>query len=74
LRDQQSGGTAAGIRVHVLHRATIVIHVQSVIRMVVVIGILVVSDQVIQIAHLLRHHPRPKRNQRLPQENSQQGD
>jgi hypothetical protein len=71
LRGQQCGGTVAGIRVQVLHRATIVIHVQCVICMVVVIGILAMSDKVIQIAYLLQHRPRPKHKQRLPQKNSQ---
>jgi hypothetical protein len=57
LRGQECSGTVARIRVQVLHRTTIIIHVQGVIRVMVVVGILTMHDQVLKILNLLRHRP-----------------
>jgi len=60
----------------VFHWAAIVIHVQGMVCVVVVIGILAVRDHVIQVTSTLRYVRGAKHCQRLPQKNSQkdQGD
>jgi hypothetical protein len=53
-RGQQRGRTVTSIRMHMLHRAAIIIHVQGIVGVVVVIGILAMHNQVLQIISLLR--------------------
>ncbi len=45
-----------------LRGPTFVIHMQGVIRVVVVIGILTMHDQMLPIPNLLRHRPRTEQN------------
>jgi hypothetical protein len=60
----------------VFHWAVLVIHVQRLVCVVVVIGILAVRDHVIQVTSTLCDVRGAKHCQRLPQKNSQkdQGD
>lgn len=46
------------VRVKMLHCDIIVVHVQCLVRMVVVIGILAMHGQMLQLARALRHRHR----------------
>jgi hypothetical protein len=57
--------------VQVLHKAVIVVHVQRMVRMVVVIGILAVHCQMLQFTSPLCHRHRTEHRHGLPQEDNQ---